>query len=374
MKLYVHIPFCKSKCLYCDFKSFSCKENNNVSVYLNGLNREIALAGEEFKDRNITSVYIGGGTPSLLDNEQLCSLISTLQSSFKIPKDAEFTVECNPESITREKLAFLRTQGVNRISLGVQSLFDDNLKAIGRVHDRATALEKIALAREYFDNLSVDFIVGLPHDTFDKVKDEIDLVAPLVSHVSVYMLQVEEGTPLEMLVKDGKIAIPDEDTQVELFEHACNTLQGHGFERYEVSNFSKNGCVSNHNVGYWTREEYLGLGLNASGLIKDKFTAVERRVKNTDNLEKYLLDALNSTSYFDFDRDEYLLSNEEIFEESVMLGLRLNTGVDKALLGEDRLQVLLSKFDDYVIDRGDKIALNGKGMDVMNSILVEILG
>lgn len=373
MQLYVHIPFCKSKCLYCDFRSFPCSEQKDISVYLNGLNREIALAGKEFGGRQITSVYIGGGTPSLLSVEQFGSLFQTLKSSFDIPSTAEFTVECNPESITAEKLAFLRGQGVNRLSIGLQSLFDDNLRAIGRIHSRQVALEKMSIATKFFDNVSVDFIVGLPHDTTERVREQINHVAPFVNHVSVYMLQVESGTPLKKLVDEGKMSIPDEDTQVDLFSEACRALNDYGFERYEVSNFSKRGRRSNHNVGYWTREEYLGLGLNASGLIFDTKTGAQKRIKNTENLEKYLLDARNSASYFDFDRDEDVLSNDEILEEKIMLGLRISDGVDKSILGEERVKILTSKFKDYVVVKSDKIALTGEGMDVMNSILVELL-
>jgi oxygen-independent coproporphyrinogen-3 oxidase len=213
----------------------------------------------------------------------------------------------------------------------------------------------------------------LPYDNFDVVKEEIESVSPMVDHVSVYMLQVEEGTPLKKMIDDGKMSVPDEDTQVDLFEHACRVLSEQGFERYEVSNFSKNGRQSNHNVGYWTREEYLGLGLNASGLIFDTKTGAQKRIKNTENLEKYLLDARNCATYLDFDREENLLSEDEIFEEKIMLGLRLNTGVDKSLLGQNRLNILLSKFGKYVVDKGDKVALTGEGMDIMNRILVEIL-
>ena len=188
------------------------------------------------------------------------------------------------------------------------------------------------------------------------------------------MLSVESGTPLEKLVEDGKIVIPDTDTHVDLFETACRTLEKLGFERYEVSNFSKNGARSNHNSGYWTREEYLGLGLNASSLTKTKEEdkVVECRFKNTDNIEKYLLDARNSNDFEDFDREKDVLENEEIYEETVMLQLRLSDGIDKTFLGE-KADILLDKFADFVVDKGDKIALNGKGMDIMNHILVEIL-
>lgn len=380
MKLYIHIPFCKSKCFYCDFKSFPCGENYAIFDYLNGLNREIELAGKVYGDRNITSIYFGGGTPSLLTKEQFESVFSTIKNSFNIPENIEITVECNPESVDEDKLKFFSSQGVNRISLGVQSLDDRNLKAIGRVHNSITALEKIDLVKKHFDNLSVDFIVGLPYDNNKVIEDEIKAVADKVEHVSVYMLSVEKGTPLEKLVESGKVVVTDADEQIDLFEHACSVLERAGFERYEVSNFAKSGRYSNHNNGYWLREEYLGLGLSASSLLKDEIldengrvlSVIERRLKNTNNFENYLLDARNSSSFDDFDREEEVLGETEIYDEKIMLALRMNIGVDKSLLGE-KVKVLKKKFAPFIIDKGDKIALNGKGMDVMNHILVEIL-
>ncbi len=343
-----------------------------ISDYLIGLNREISLAGKEYGTRRISSIYIGGGTPSLLSVSQFKSIFETLNKSFEINDNIEITVECNPESVTREKLIALKGLGVNRISLGIQSLNNDNLKSIGRIHTKETALEKVSLINEYFDNLSVDFIVGLPFDTLQIIDDELRAMAPQVQHVSVYMLSVEEGTPLEKLVENESLVLPDVDKQTDMFVHACSVLKKLGFKRYEVSNFAKDGHYSNHNTGYWTREEYLGLGLNASSLTFCEKLQKEMRFKNTENFENYLLDAQKSTSYFNFDREVELLSDEEIYEEKIMLGLRLNTGVDKSLLG-DKLDVLYSKFPDYILDFGDRIALDEEGMNVMNHILVEIL-
>ena len=220
----------------------------------------------------------------------------------------------------------------------------------------------------------MDFIVGLPFDDEQRIENQLKEVAPFVKHVSVYMLSVEKRTPLETLVKEGKIAVADVDRQIDLFEVACSTLKNLGFERYEVSNFALDGLRSNHNTGYWTREEYLGLGLNASSLTKTatEFGITEQRFKNTDNFKNYLLDARKSTLYYDFSREIEVLSSDEIFEETVMLALRLNDGIDKKFLGE-KSDIMLRKFPDFVVDKGDKIALNGKGMDVMNHILVEIL-
>ena len=338
------------------------------------MGKEISLAGKEFKDREITSVYFGGGTPSLLSVEQFTKVFQTLTQSFHIKNDIEITADCNPESVTADKLLAMRSLGVNRISLGVQSLCDDNLRAIGRVHDRRTALEKIKLIKEYFSNLSVDFIVGLPFDTDEKIVEELVEVAPLVEHISVYTLSVEAGTPLEKLVSSGKMTVADCDKQMDLFDIACKTLSSLGFERYEISNFSKNGKRSNHNTGYWTREEYLGLGLNASSLVKNfgENKDKETRYKNTSNLENYQLECQKSNEYFEIERELDVLTSEEIFEETVMLALRLSDGIDKDILGE-KADVLLTKFDDCVIEKNGKIALNDKGMDVMNHILVEIL-
>lgn len=380
MKLYIHIPFCKSKCIYCDFKSFPCSENYAIFDYLKGLNREIELAGKVYGDRNITSIYFGGGTPSLLTKEQFESVFCAIKNSFNIPENIEITVECNPESVDEDKLTFFSSQGVNRISLGVQSLDDRNLKAIGRVHNSKTALEKIDLVKKHFDNLSVDFIVGLPYDNKAVIGDEIKAVADKVEHISVYMLSVEKDTPLEKLIESGKIIVADADQQIELFEEACSVLESAGFERYEVSNFAKNGHYSNHNNGYWLREEYLGLGLSASSLLKDEIldengrvlSVNERRLKNANDFKNYLLDARNSVDYEDFDREIEILEEAEIYDEKIMLALRMNTGVDKLLLGK-KVKVLEEKFAPFIIDKGDKIALNGKGMDVMNHILVEIL-
>ena len=310
MKIYLHIPFCKNKCLYCDFKSFPCAEKGRIDEYITALNKEISLAGDEFKDRLITSIYFGGGTPSLLTVEQFSKIFNTLNKSFNIQKNIEITVECNPESVTDEKLSAMALLGVNRISLGVQSLYDDNLKAIGRVHSRQTALDKIHLIKEYFSNLSVDFIVGLPYDTEERIVSELNEVAHLVDHISVYMLSVESGTPLEKLVLEGKMQVADIDKQVDLFEVATDTLKNLGFERYEVSNFSRNGKRSNHNSGYWLREEYLGLGLNASSLVKnnqnDKCNEV--RFKNTDNFENYVLDSLKSSNFYAIESTSFPLS------------------------------------------------------------------
>ena len=173
MQIYVHIPFCKSKCRYCDFNSYACHDKQAIFAYLTALNREIELAGKAFSGAKIDTIYIGGGTPSLLEASQIENLCENLTKNFDLSRVKEFSIECNPESLDEEKLETYKKEGINRISIGVQSLFDDNLRAIGRLHDSKTAIEKIKLANRYFDNVSADLIVGLPFDTTDRIKEQV---------------------------------------------------------------------------------------------------------------------------------------------------------------------------------------------------------
>ena len=268
MQLYVHIPFCKSKCRYCDFNSYACRDKQAIFEYLPALNQEIALASSQYENAKIDTIYIGGGTPSLLDESLIKPLLEKLRTFFDLSSLKEWTIECNPESVTEEKLKLYADEGINRISIGVQSLFDDNLKSIGRLHDAKEAIEKIKLAKRYFDNVSADLIIGLPFDDKQRIAREVEDLAPLVEHISMYELSVEEGTSLEKLVKQGKITLPDDDETQELFDVAYDTAKENGFDRYEVSNFAKNGRISLHNFGYWTREEYIGLGAGAHSFLK----------------------------------------------------------------------------------------------------------
>ena len=217
----------------------------------------MSLAGKRFAKAKIDTVYIGGGTPSALDENKILSVFDALENSFDLSFVKEFSIECNPESITAEKLALYEKHGVNRISIGVQSLSDENLKVIGRLHDANTAIEKIKLAKGFFDNVSCDLIIGLPFDTIDGVREEVRTLCPLVEHISMYELSVEKGTRLERMIQNGKVTLPSDDDTQSLFDAAFDEAEKSGFKRYEVSNFAKNDKISLHNFGYWTREEYL---------------------------------------------------------------------------------------------------------------------
>lgn len=403
MELYVHFPFCKSKCRYCDFVSFSVKDNYCFSAYLTALKLEIELASKQY--HKLDTVYFGGGTPSLLSENDFSDLCGCVFNAFDLKVNAEVTVECNPESLTEKKLARYKASGVNRVSIGVQSLDEKNLSAVGRIHTAEQAIDALKTASKFFDNVCADLIVGLPFDNEAIIKDEIEKIAPYVKHFSVYMLQLEEGTPLFDAVSRGEISVPDDDRSVELFETASETLKNLGFNRYEISNFALSGFEGQHNLGYWTGEEYLGLGLNSSSYVFENngenriisdgknpsvdcingtltkckdygYSNYENRVpvryKNTADLNEYVEKMKNADDYPVFQLERREISPDEQREEKIMLGLRTSHGIEKSLLA-DKSDEIKGRFAEFFTENGDYIALNGKGMNIMNYILGELL-
>ncbi len=372
MQLYVHVPFCKSKCTYCDFTSYPNCDSKAILGYLKRLICEFEIASKSFSNAKITTVYIGGGTPSMLNVEQIGMIVDSLKQNFNLSDVTEFTIECNPESLTEQKLVAYKSLGINRISLGIQSLNDDNLKAIGRVHDSKTALEKLTLASKHFDNVSCDLILGLPYDSEESVKKQIDTITPFVKHLSMYELMVEEETPLAKMIENGQINVPDDDAVQALFECAIDRARKCGFERYEISNFAKDGYPSLHNMGYWIREEYLGFGASAHSFFKQN--GVDVRVSNFCDLKKYIsvIDYAkeNLQTYFEIECDEFcVLEEQDVLNEQIMLGLRTSQGVKKSLLDSR----ILKDMQQFFVDKGGCVALNDKGMAVMNSIVVELI-
>ena len=374
MEIYIHLPFCKSKCRYCDFNSYANVDESVVFSYLNALNREIKFAGDAYKKAEIDTVYIGGGTPSLLGGARIASIARVLGESFDLSGVKEFTIECNPESIDEEKLKVYSEVGINRISIGVQSLDDANLRSVGRLHDSACAIEKIKLAKKYFDNVSCDVIVGLPYDTNETVKDEIARLAQLVEHISVYALTLEEGTPLAKRANEGKVILPHDDEVADFLYFAEDTLNKNGFNRYEVSNFALEGRESKHNMGYWTDEEYIGLGAGAHSYIKTKdgFEPLKAYIRfaHPKDINAYIA-GINCAGRFDnIPRAEMtVLSERDVWNERVMLGLRTSRGVESTLL-EGKIPDELKSF--FKTENGYTSLTRG-GMNVMNSILVRIL-
>ncbi|MDE6060785.1 MAG: radical SAM family heme chaperone HemW [Clostridia bacterium] len=374
MQLYIHLPFCKSKCQYCDFNSRANQDEGTIFSYLTALNREIRYAAKSYGKAKISTIYIGGGTPSLLDEAKIKSLCRSLGESFDLSRVSEFSIECNPESITEEKLVAYRECGINRISIGVQSLNDLNLRTIGRLHNAETAIEKIKLASRYFDNVSCDIIVGLPYDTNEVVEDELKVLAPLVQHMSVYALTLEEGTPLAKRVNEGRLLLPTEDEVADMLDLTSATLEKLGLKKYEISNFARDGRESKHNYGYWTDDEYIGLGAGAHSYIKtsdgEKALAAPIRFASPSDIHAYIAGINCVDSYESVPRVEMrVLSEKDVWNERVMLGLRTVRGVESGLLDgkiPDELVGFFVKKDGYT-------ALTPAGLAVMNSILVRIM-
>lgn len=373
--IYLHIPFCERKCNYCAFSSFcnlSEKDRyiKHILEEIDEFDSKKLKKNENFtrKSENlykIDTIYIGGGTPSLLDGNDVEKLLQAVKNKFELQKESEITIECNPNSLTEEKVIAYKNLGINRISLGIQSLQDDQLKFIGRLHDGSQALSSIELACRYFDNVSCDFLIGLPLQECDKFIQDLEKIISMgVKHISTYMLQVEEGTPLEEIVKNKPFILPDDDECVEIYKKTTEFLQKNNFFQYEISNFAKNGYESRHNLKYWNGENYIGFGLSAHLYIDGI------RYANASDFEGYY----NKRQQF-----KEALTKEQLIEEHIMLGLRSKIGVDRNYL--EKLGYFIEKnenFDEFIekkiiFIKDKRFYLNPKYYGVSNYIIVKLL-
>lgn len=377
--IYVHIPFCKQKCLYCDFASYACFGEQEMRAYTEALCHEIEVREEEAsKVAAGATVYFGGGTPSVLPTDCLERIVSTLKSCGFWQKPAEATIEVNPGTADVNKLKRLREAGFDRISFGVQSLQDKELRAIGRIHNAEEALIAIDMARAAgFARISCDLIYGLPGQSLASLADTIQrLLATGIEHISVYGLIVEEGTPLERLVSAGKLTLPDEDAATDMYELVQQVLKAHGFERYEISNYAKNGQYSRHNTVYWQYHPYIAFGAAACGMEK----ALRRTAAST--VPEYIAaaQALTSANW----RTSELYTSESLtiqqqLEEFMFMGLRRAAGAD---LAEARARFGVDVWQRYglqlepIIKKGlarydgdkQRLWLTPKGMEIGNQI------
>ena len=360
--VYIHIPFCEQKCLYCDFASFVCGEQVKEK-YFNALVNEIEKSHYSGK---VKTIYFGGGTPSSVDEKYIKMVLDAIKKKFEIAKYAEVTIECNPNSVRLEKLSFYKKIGINRISFGVQSLQNKTLKKIGRLHDKRQALEAIKLAKEAgFKNISADLMIGLPEQTRGQLlSDARELITLGINHISTYMLQLEGEAPITKMVERGEIVVPNDDRCVELYENLTKFLSENGFERYEISNFAKDKRYSKHNLAYWQRKEYLGFGLSAHSFVNGK------RFANSKKMQDYL-------NYKNIVTEK--LSKEDEITEIIMLGLRCKFGF--SLKGLKHFGYDITKNEAYeqflqkniLIKHGDLVKLNEKYYGVSNSVICELL-
>lgn len=374
--IYIHIPFCKSRCFYCDFCSMVSNNDKIIEEYFNALVREIMQNAELLAENEVDTIYIGGGTPSLVPSCYICDVLNLISSCTRITDDAEITIELNPESVTTENLEMYKKHGVNRISMGLQSANDNVLKAIGRTSTKQMfigAYDKVV--NEGFTNISTDIICGLPEDTIDSFKNTIDFVLSLdnIKHISVYSLELHENSKLDFLVKNGFVTLPDEDTERNMFHLIKNTLCSNGFNMYEISNFSRPGFASRHNLKYWSGSPYLGFGASASSFINST------RYSNTNDIEEYI--ACGKTGCFKkCDIEELDLLDLE--KEFVILGLRKTDGINinefKNKFKTDIYSVFgqeINKFlDNGLLEKdSDNIRLTDRGQDLANTVWQEFI-
>ena len=377
LELYIHIPFCVKKCAYCDFLSGPAS-NQQIEEYVQALIEEIRYYKEFAKNYEVSTVFWGGGTPSLLTGEQMKALMETLRQTFFIRQNAEITMEANPGTVTVEKLLACQKAGINRISFGLQSVNNEELKMLGRIHTYEEFLESYEAARKAgFQNINVDLISAIPKQTISSWEQTLQTIISLQpEHISAYSLIVEEGTPFAKLYGEGcelEHLLPSEEEERRMYERTEELLQEAGYHRYEISNYAKEGDECQHNLGYWERKEYLGLGLGASSLIE------ETRFHNTDEMEEYLRDANNPIL---LRREQEKLDRQEQMEEFVFLGLRKIRGIQEEkfaeMFGED-IWDCYGKNLERVIKEGllereeGVLRLTRKGIDVSNYVFYEIL-
>ncbi len=318
ISIYIHVPFCDHKCIYCDFYSIITKDN--IDNYITSLKQEINSYSEQLKDKNIISIFFGGGTPSLLGPNQINEILTFLSSNFNIIPEAEITLETNPGTVDFKKLVDFRNIGINRLSIGVQSFSDDDLKFLTRVHDRETAIDTIKSAdKAGFENINVDLIFSIPKQSKKTWKENLELAIELpIKHISSYSLILEKGTILNKMVLDGSIKLRDEDFDASQYEHTIDFLTSHGFEQYEVSNFCKTGFECEHNLSYWEHKNYIGFGPSAHSFVNSK------RWWNFSSLKMYLGSIeQNGKAVRGFEA----LSQKELEQEFIMLTFR-SKGLD----------------------------------------------
>jgi oxygen-independent coproporphyrinogen-3 oxidase len=358
--IYVHVPFCGRKCGYCDFYSV-CYTRQQAELYVKAVNRNIRHYSDP--SRTVDTVYFGGGTPSLLAPEQLADILAEVRRSFALAPDAEVTLEANPCTLTPEKLAGLRNSGINRLSVGVQSMSDTELKLLGRSHSAERAAKAVRDAAEAgFRNISCDLMTGIPGQTADSLKSSINSLAELpIQHVSAYILKVEEGTPFDC--GEVRASLPGDDAAAELYLLTVRELAARGFRQYEVSNFAVPGYESRHNCRYWKCEDYLGIGPAAHSCFGGRRFAVPR------DIEAFISSPVQPAEV----TDEHPCG----FEEYAMLRLRLTEGLALGDVPEHRAAIEkklppLVK-GGYVRYDGERVTLTPEGFLVSNQVIERLV-
>ena len=376
--IYIHIPFCKQKCYYCDFISYANK-GEKVKEYIECLQKEIELESNKYKNEEyeITTIYIGGGTPSFIDASYIERIINTIKQKYKLYENSEIAIEVNPGTINEEKIRKYKDIGINRISIGLQTTKDNLLKQIGRIHTYEEFLNCYKIVKKIgIDNINVDLMLGLPNQTLEDLKESLREVVNLnPNHISLYSLILEENTALEKMVSQNMAKLPEEDLEREMYWTTKKILEENRYIHYEISNFSKKGYESKHNLNCWNQKEYLGFGVAAHSYIKNK------RYCNTKNIEEYIKNIQNGK----------ILNNRTICEiqnkiekqkEYMLLGLRKIQGIDiqkfKNKFIDNPICIFHKELEKLVKEELIEVDLNqikltSKGLDFANLVWEEFV-
>lgn len=400
--IYIHIPFCKHKCYYCDFVSFSSKEEI-VEKYIKTVIKELKkyLENKEFmKNYNVTTIYIGGGTPSYIDSKYIEEILKEIEKNLVNNdtkfQDIEVTLEVNPGTINEEKVNLYKEAKINRISMGLQSTNDQILKQIGRIHTYNEFLDAYSIVKKAgFDNINIDLMIGLPNQTISDVKESLNKIIELnPNHISVYSLILEEGTVLDKLIEEGKMELLDEELERSMYWYVKNTLEINGYNHYEISNFSKTGKESKHNLNCWEQKEYIGIGTSAHSYINGvrycNKSSVEKYIENINNKDIDVNEIIKlgngDKSFLEKVEEVYeideIQSSEDKKREYMLLGLRKLEGVKisnfKEKFVENPIYVYHKELEklveeDLIRVDGDRIFLSRRGIDLANLVWEEFV-
>ncbi len=372
--LYIHIPFCSQKCYYCDFPSYPGMEGY-WSAYTDALVSELVLKAEEYNVPDVATIFIGGGTPSLIPSEHISRILEAVYKHYKVSPHCETTIESNPGTLTDEKLRDYKDLGINRLSIGLQACQDEILKRIGRIHTYDDFKFALNLAQKHgFVNINADIIFGIPDQTLAQWMDTVEKVLTFdLTHISCYSMKIEEDTVFGKLKSAGQLEEVEDELDRQMYHYAVDAFCKEGFYQYEISNFSKPDFRCRHNMNYWERGEYLGAGAGAHSFMRN------RRFANISDVPEYIKGIEKRRPVLSEDDN---LSREDGITESLILGLRLNEGVDLAKLSmefgvdlENRYKEKINKLlsQNLVELQGTVLRLTSKGMDLANRVLIEFI-
>lgn len=373
ISLYIHIPFCAQKCLYCDFPSFARKDHLR-KAYIEALNKEIISLREKHNNLEINTIFIGGGTPSVLEANELECLLKEV-AKLNMAKDIEYSMECNPGNLTEEKLEVMKKYGVNRISMGLQAKQDNLLKGLGRIHNYKTFKENFLLAKKVgFNNINVDLMFGLPNQSLNEWEETLrEIISLEPAHISAYSLIIEEGTAFYNLYENDKLKLPTEEEERKMYHLAKKILEENGFNQYEISNYAKEGKECRHNLAYWNMDNWIGVGSAAASYINGK------RIKNISSVEEYINSIKDKGEAV-----EEIINNSknDNMEEFMFMGLRKINGIDEnefknrfSMNINDVYGEILNKYigEGLLIRESGRIFLSEKGIEISNVIMVDFL-